>query len=137
MATASEPAARTRSDRVKLYKGDIGAFMWVLHRITGVLILVFLFAHVVDTATIMWGPDVYNEVVGLYKNTFVLIFFEVPLVGAVIFHALNGLRIIAIDLTAWGVRTQRQLAWGVFSLTALLFVPSAYMMLRHLVGGGH
>lgn len=109
--------------------------MWALHRVTGVLVLFFLFAHVVDTATIMWGPEVYNEVVELYKNQFVLIFFEVPLVGAVLFHAFNGLRIILIDLTAFGVRRQRELAYGVFAVTIALFVPAAFMMLRPLFMG--
>lgn len=114
------------------YRGDIGTFMWVLHRVTGVLILLFLFAHVVDTAAIMWGPRVYNDVVGLYKNAFVRVALEVPLVGAVIFHAFNGMRIILIDLTAFGVRRQKELAYAVFAITAVLFLPSAFMMLRPL-----
>lgn len=117
------------------YRGRIGTLMWALHRVTGVLILFFLFAHVVDTATIMWGPEVYNEVVRLYKNDFVRIFLEVPLVGAVLFHAFNGLRIILIDLTAFGVRRQRELAYGVFGLTIVLFVPSAFLMLRPVFTG--
>lgn len=129
-STRSSPFSRPVVGGPVPYRGRIGTLMWVLHRVTGVLILFFLFAHVIDTATIMWGPEVYNEVVELYKNTYVRIFFEVPLVGAVIFHAFNGVRIILIDLTTFGARRQRELAYGVFATTIALFVPAAFFMLR-------
>ncbi len=114
------------------YRGEIGTFMWVLHRVTGILILLFLFAHVIDTATIMWGPEVYNSVVKIYKGAFVRITLEVPLVGAVLFHSFNGIRVILIDVTVWGARRQRELAYAVFALTGAFFVPAAFLMLRPL-----
>ena len=38
---------------------------------------------------------------------------EVGLVGAVLFHMFNGLRIMAIDFWEQGPRYQRQMLWGV------------------------
>ena len=46
-----------------LYRGREGMWSWVLHRITGVSIFFFLFAHVVDTAMVRVSPDVYNTAV--------------------------------------------------------------------------
>ena len=66
---------------------------WVLHRITGVPIFFFLFAHVLDTALVRVCPEAYDKVIDTYKNPFVNL-LEFGLVAAVLFHALNGLRII-------------------------------------------
>src|SRR6188474_105889 len=64
-----------------LYRGREGMWSWVLHRITGVSIFFFLFAHVVDTAMVRVSPEVYNTAVETYKNPVVGV-MEVGLVGA-------------------------------------------------------
>jgi succinate dehydrogenase / fumarate reductase cytochrome b subunit len=101
---------------------------WVAHRITGVLIFFFLFAHVLDTALVRVSPEAYNSVMETYKNPVVGL-GEAGLVAAVLFHALNGLRIVAVDFWAKGPRYQRQMFWAVVVGFAVLFVPFA---IRHL-----
>ena len=54
-----------------LYRGREGMWSWVAHRITGVLIFFFLFAHVLDTALVRVSPEAYNEVIETYKNPIV------------------------------------------------------------------
>ena len=88
--------AKRKSDVGTLYKGSPGQWSWLLHRVTGVAIILFLFAHVVDTAVVGWGPEAYNRVVGVYHNSFVRL-LELGLVAAVLYHALNGVRIMIID----------------------------------------
>ena len=107
---------------------------WVLHRITGVLLFFFLFAHVVDTAMVRVSPEVYNTAVETYKNPVVGL-MEVGLVGAVLFHALNGLRIILIDFWDKGPRFQRQMTYGVVGIAAVLFVPFVIRHLSNVFGG--
>ena len=87
-----------------LYRGREGMWSWVAHRITGVLTFFFLFAHVLDTALVRVSPESYDAVIDTYKNPFVNL-MEVGLVGAVLYHALNGLRIIAVDFWARGPRS--------------------------------
>lgn len=111
-----------------LYRGREGMWSWVAHRISGVLLFLFLFAHVLDTALVRVSPEAYNEVMEAYKNPIVGV-AEAGLVAAVIFHALNGLRIIAVDFWSKGPRLQRQLFWGVVIGFVLLFAPFA---IRHL-----
>lgn len=91
---------------------------WVLHRITGVAIFFFLLVHVLDTALIRVAPDAYDAVIGTYKNP-IMGFGEIALVAAVVYHAFNGLRIIAVDLWPWATRHQRQLWWGVLALSVI------------------
>jgi len=60
--------ARKRTEFGTLYKGNPeGQWAWIAHRVTGVAIILFLFAHIVDTAVIGWGPEAYNRVVAVYQ----------------------------------------------------------------------
>ncbi len=58
--------------------------------------ILFLFAHVVDTAVIGWGPEAYDRVTDAYKNPAVHV-LELGLVLAVLFHSINGMKITLID----------------------------------------
>jgi succinate dehydrogenase / fumarate reductase cytochrome b subunit len=103
---------------------------WVAHRITGVLIFFFLFAHVLDTALVRVSPESYDSVIATYKNPIVNV-MEVGLVAAVTFHALNGLRIMLIDFWESGPRYQRQMLYAEIVLWVILVVPESYRMLEH------
>jgi succinate dehydrogenase / fumarate reductase cytochrome b subunit len=118
--------------RGTLYRGREGMWSWVAHRITGVLIFFFLFAHVLDTALVRVSPDSYNAVIETYKNPIVNL-MEVGLVGAVMFHAFNGVRVLLVDFWSKGVRLQRQMMYVVLALFVILMVPASYFMLRHTV----
>ena len=103
---------------------------WVAHRITGVLTFFFLFVHILDTALVRVSPESYDVVIDTYKNPFVNL-LEVGLVGAVLFHGLNGLRIMAVDFWSKGPRYQRQMLWTIVVVWVIVMVPAAYFMMKH------
>ena len=111
-----------------IYKGDPGQYAWVLHRLTGLAILFFLLVHIVDIMLIGLGQEVYDESVEFYAIPF-LIPMEVALVGAVIYHTLNGIRIALIDFWEAGTRHQRELFWAVLIGAVVLTLPSAIVIL--------
>ena len=113
-----------------LYRGREGMWSWVAHRVTGVLIFFFLFAHVLDTALVRVSPDSYNRIMDTYKTPLVNL-MEVGLLGAVLFHALNGLRVTAIDFWAKGTRYQKQMTWVVLGLFVVLMAASVPRMVAH------
>ena len=113
-----------------LYRGREGMWSWVAHRITGVAVFLFLFVHVLDTALVRVSPEAYDLVIATYKTPLVNL-MEVGLVGAVLYHALNGLRIILIDFWAKGPRLQRQMLWVIMTVWLLLMIPGTYFMLKH------
>ena len=105
-----------------------------MHRATGIGVLFFLLVHIVDIALIGLGRDLYDETVAFYATPF-LIPMEIMLVGAVIYHSLNGIRIILIDF--WkpgGVRYERPLYYATLGLTVLLTLPSGIVILMHALG---
>ncbi|MDT3397450.1 succinate dehydrogenase, cytochrome b556 subunit [Streptomyces sp. B1866] len=121
-----------------LYRGREGMWSWVAHRVTGVLIFFFLFVHVLDTSLVRVSPDAYDDVVATYKHPVVNV-MEYGLVAAILFHALNGLRVAAVDLWAQGARHQRRMLWAALGVWAALMLAGFYPVLRHtlhrLAGG--
>ncbi len=113
-----------------LYRGGDGMWTWVLHRITGVSVFFFLLVHVLDTALVRVSPEAYDLVIASYKTPIVNL-LEVGLVGAVLYHALNGLRIVLIDFWSQGPRYQRQMTWVIAAVWAALMVPGTFFMLKH------
>lgn len=105
--------------RGTIYKGKTGMWAFTAHRVTGFLVLLFLLLHVVDVTLAGISEHLYDTVHAVYGNI-LLRLFEVGLLGALVFHALNGLRIIAVDFFDAAVARQKQLAWVVAGITAVV-----------------
>jgi len=134
MTTTAVPAPTTRVKpprRRTFYRGDPGMWSWVLHRITGATIFFFLFVHVLDTALVRVSPQAYNEVVETYKTPIIGL-MELGLVAAVLYHALNGVRVILVDFWEQGPRYQRQMLWGVAGVWLLVMVPATVVIGMHM-----
>jgi succinate dehydrogenase / fumarate reductase cytochrome b subunit len=115
-----------------LYRGGQGMWSWVAQRVTGIAVFFFLYVHVLDTALVRVSPEAYDIVIATYKTPIVNL-LEVGLVGAVLYHALNGLRVIAVDFWARGPRYQKQMLWGVVGIWVVVMIPGTYYMMRHTV----
>ena len=104
---------------------------WVLHRITGVAIFFFLLVHVLDTSLVRLSPEAYNAVIETYKTPIIGL-AETGLVAAILYHALNGVRVILIDFWRKGAKYQNKMWWVVLILCVALFVPFAVRHLSHV-----
>ena len=114
-----------------LYRGKVGMWSWVLHRITGVAIFFFLLVHTLDTALVRVSPEAYDAVINTYKTPIIGI-GELGLVAAILFHGLNGIRVILIDYWRKGAKYQNVMFWIVVALAALLFIGFAPRHLAHV-----
>ncbi|MDT5250420.1 MAG: succinate dehydrogenase / fumarate reductase, cytochrome b subunit [Mycobacterium sp.] len=126
--TSDIPAPRRRRT---LYRGDPGMWSWVLHRITGATIFFFLFVHVLDTALVRVSPEAYNEVIDTYKTPIVGL-MEMGLVVAVLYHALNGVRVILIDFWQHGPKYQRLMLWIVLGVWIAVFIAALGVLAMHM-----
>jgi succinate dehydrogenase / fumarate reductase cytochrome b subunit len=119
--------AKRKSDVGTLYKGSPGQWSWLAHRITGVAVILFLFAHVVDTAVIGWGPEAYNRVVEVYHN-WVVQLLELGLVAAVLYHAINGTKIMLFDFWPSTTRHMKALSLASTGLFLLAMLPITWLI---------
>ena len=115
-----------------LYRGREGMWSWVAHRITGVAVFFFLFTHVLDTALVRVSPQAYDAVIETYKTPIVN-FLEVGLVGAVLYHALNGIRLILVDFWSKGPKYHRVMLWVISAIWIVVMIPGFYFMTKHTI----
>ncbi len=114
------------------YRGKVGQWSWVLHRITGLGTLLFLCLHVVDTSWAAFYPHLYKDAIRQYQSPLFTI-GEFALVACVIFHAYNGLRIILLDYRPAWWEHQRRAANYVFLATFLTLIPVFGLMFNHVL----
>lgn len=116
-----------------LYRGKVGMWSWVLHRITGVAIFFFLLVHVLDTSLVRLSPEAYDVVISTYKTPIIGL-AELGLVAAILFHALNGVRIILIDFWSKGSKYQNLMFWVVVAIAFVIFAIFTPRHLSHVFG---
>ena len=92
------PAARISGGRGLLlrYRGREGMLAWAFHRISGLAIWLFVVIHVIDIYLAGDDPKAYDTILQVYASAPGRI-GEVLLGAALLYHALNGLRIVIMD----------------------------------------
>jgi succinate dehydrogenase / fumarate reductase cytochrome b subunit len=105
----------------------LGASMFVLHRLTGVGLTVYVFIHLVTLGSALGGPAEFDRVMAVLDGPSVR-FLELLLVGAVLFHTFNGLRLVVVALTPRA--DQKWLAYAVVGLSLIGVLASAPLLLR-------
>lgn len=106
-----------------MYRGREGQWAFMLHRLSGVAIALYLLLHVIDISLVMYGPDgPFNAFLAFYHQWPFRVGLLMVIAG-VVYHAFNGLRIIIMDFTSWGVRYQRVMWYGVLVITTAIGIP--------------
>ncbi|MEJ5314795.1 MULTISPECIES: succinate dehydrogenase, cytochrome b556 subunit [Anaerolinea] len=117
------------------YRGREGHWSFLLHRITGLGVVLFLAIHIVDTSFVYFAPKLYDEVLNVYRSTLFGL-GEIALVFCLFFHGVNGLRIAYLDLFApqnWTIEKTRRSTYIALIVTLVLWLPSAGIMLYKLL----
>jgi succinate dehydrogenase / fumarate reductase, cytochrome b subunit len=117
------------------YRGKEGQLYFLLHRITGIGLVLFLTFHILDTATVYFAPDLYPKAIALYRTTLFGI-GEIGLIFCVFYHGVNGLKLAYFDLFApkkWMADSEHRTARQVLILALILWIPSAVWMARNIL----
>lgn len=121
---------RTTLNGYVRYRGREGHYSFLLHRLTGLGTLLFLAIHIVDTSLVYFAEDLYEEAINIYRSTPFMI-GEIFLVFSVIYHGVNGLRVIYLDMVkpaAWTIKAQRKAAQWTLAISIVLWIPAAGIM---------
>lgn len=122
------------SPEATVYRGKSGQWAFVLHRITGFLVFFFLLLHVVDVSLINISTELYDDVHALYGNVLFRL-FEVGLLGALVYHAFNGVRIVMIDFFPGSIRNEKVMFTVVLFLSVVLTGVGGFVIMRPFVEG--
>jgi succinate dehydrogenase / fumarate reductase cytochrome b subunit len=116
------------------YRGREGQIAWMLHRITGAGVFLFLALHIFNIFLMAFPSDVFNSVIVFYHTVLFKLLTVFGLYLGVLYHALNGIRVIIVDLVPGASRYQAPM-WRVqLVLFLLAYVPSAAIMLTRMSG---
>lgn len=106
------------------YRGSEGMLAWAFHRISGVAVWAFILLHVLDIWLVSANPALYDEVLGFYASPAGRV-GETLLGAALLYHALNGLRIIVMDFWPAMTRYHRQMWWASWVVFVVVGLPIA------------
>jgi len=115
------------------YRGGAGMLAWAFHRISGVAIWAFVVLHVIDIYLVGGDPKAYDTILQVYASLPGRI-GEMLLGAALLYHALNGLRIITMDLWPAMTRYHRALWYGSWLVFTAIGLPVAYEIMAPVFG---
>lgn len=116
------------------YRGGVGNWAYQFHRLAGLGTLLFLAIHIVDTAFVFFAPGLYEHAIAIYRSTPFML-GEIALVAGVLFHGMNGLKIIVFDFfpQLWTHENEKKAAVAIFAGTFILWLPAAILMGNTLI----
>ena len=115
------------------YRGSEGMLAWAFHRISGVAIWLFILLHVLDIWLAGVNPQLYDDVLQVYASPIGRV-FETLLGAALLYHALNGLRIIVMDFWPSMTRYHKQLWYLNWALFVIIGLPIALQIMAPAFG---
>jgi succinate dehydrogenase / fumarate reductase cytochrome b subunit len=113
------------------YRGKLGQWSWAFHRLSGLGIVLFVYLHVIDTSWAAFYPKLYAQAIHEYQSPLFTI-GEFGLVAAVVYHAINGYRIIYLDWRPHLWHLQEKAATLVFVITVIILIPVFILMFGHV-----
>lgn len=115
------------------YRGREGHYAFILHRLAGLGVLVFLVLHIFDIFLMAFGEDVFNDFLQLYTHPVARV-LEVALIFGVAYHAFNGLRLIIIDFWPNTTVYSRQMWRLVMIMSLAITAVGGFFTLQPLFG---
>jgi succinate dehydrogenase / fumarate reductase cytochrome b subunit len=114
------------------YRGREGQLAWMFHRITGVGVFLFLAGHITNIFLMAFPSEVFDSVLFLYHSVLFKLLSIFGLYLGVLYHALNGIRVMIVDFWPRAGKYQAPL-WRIQMIIFLLaYVPSAAVMLARM-----
>ncbi|WP_339104497.1 succinate dehydrogenase, cytochrome b556 subunit [Haloterrigena salinisoli] len=100
-----------------------GMWAWIFHKFTGWMLIGYLFTHIAVLSSSLTGPEAYTNTIGGLESLFIVRVLEVGLLAVAVFHILNGLRLLMVDLGV-GLEAQDKSFYASLVLTAIITVAS-------------
>jgi succinate dehydrogenase / fumarate reductase cytochrome b subunit len=110
-----------------------GMWAWIFHKFTGWVLVGYLFTHIavlstsigVDPASsaVAGQTDLYTSTLRGLEELLIVRFLEVGLLAVAVFHIMNGIRLLFVDL-GLGLEVQDKSFYASLVLTGAIVVAS-------------
>ena len=109
------------------YKWKTGMWAFVFHRVSGIALSVYLIMHIYVVSS-LYKPENFEKVMKFLEQPLFKL-FEIALLAAVVYHALNGVRVFLIDFCN-GTKKQAAYFWVLAAIGLVVMVIGAIPFLR-------
>jgi succinate dehydrogenase cytochrome b subunit len=108
-----------------------GMWAWLLFRISGVILVFYLGAHIIVTS--MGRFDKFDGLMEFFDKP-VMVILDLALVVAILYHALNGVRIILMDFGI-GIHRHKIMFWTAMAIVVICFAVFAWVAFTYIATG--
>lgn len=113
------------------YRYFTGSLAFVLHRVSGIALIVYLILHIISiTKAGNLDPTDYDVVMRRFQEPDFKV-GEIALWAAVLFHGINGIRILLVDFVLDRSHISKQLFWYFAVLIMVLLIAGAIPLILH------
>jgi succinate dehydrogenase / fumarate reductase, cytochrome b subunit len=112
-----------------LYRGSIPYYGFALHRLTAMGIILFVGIHVAASFSMQQALGTWGTTINIIYESW---WFQIFVVFCVLFHTLNGMRVVILDIWPKLLKYSREavyLEWAIFipiyALTVFLIISGA------------
>jgi succinate dehydrogenase / fumarate reductase cytochrome b subunit len=110
-----------------------GFISWLLRRISGIALVLYLFMHLWVIGSANSGPGVFDARLNAVQTPLFKL-FEIALLAAVVYHAFDGIRLLIVhyfDVTEY----RKSLFYAVFAVAAILTIAGGVPILLFMLNG--
>ena len=100
-----------------------GMWAWIFHKFTGWVLVGYLFTHIAVLSTATGGDVLYTNTLQGLEELLIVRILEVGLLSVAVFHILNGVRLLFVDL-GLGLDSQDKSFYASLVVTAAIVVAS-------------
>lgn len=104
-----------------------GMWSWLLQRITAVLLIVGFASHLISTHIMAIGELTYDNIAHRLASGF-FVAMDVMLLAAVLYHALNGARMVILDYWLSAKAQRRALSLALWLVGVAAFIYSLWAL---------
>jgi succinate dehydrogenase / fumarate reductase cytochrome b subunit len=118
----------------EIYLGrGLGVWAFWLHRITGLLIAFYLLLHILVISTAVASTGSFDAAMTTLKAP-IFVLLEMGLIGSILLHGLNGVRIVLFDL-GYGIKKQKEMFIVLMVIGVFPLIIAFIVAWPHIVGG--
>ena len=110
------------------YQGKGPMLTYILHRIGGLGIATFVGLHILASFA---GGNFGSFINNIYENWA----FQIVIFFCALFHAINGLRIVILDLWPKLIEHQREAIWVEWAIFLPIYSMAVLVIVRTALGG--
>jgi succinate dehydrogenase / fumarate reductase cytochrome b subunit len=114
------------------YHKHSGSWAWIIHRLTGIGLTVYIIVHIYAVSALQKGKEAFDMEMKLFSSPFFL-FLEWALGALVVYHALNGIRIVLVDF-ANGAKYHKQLSFAIWTIGFVVIIAMAILIFSPYIG---